>query len=345
MSVNLKFSFGDKDMGRYYVPMDMDICWIACHNLFEDHLFEVTDNIIKKIQSPNQIVVVWGAYARLGTSHNIIQHFENFAESIPNPLVLINGDYSTKQITVKNFVYGEVAYFQHDARGVWERHRIGLPLNRTRKFLMMSTKNYPTRRYLLSQILDKRLDAQGYVSYSCLNDGNISEGNYTRAQIDRVLEVADRINHLLPLPYLDDTLEWSLMPKEFLLNSYINMVTETFFEGGLFISEKPYTAIAHGQMFVMLAAPGALAYLRGQGYQTFGAWWDESYDTITDNYDRLVAVSKTFMDLVQRPIEELATIYTQAKSVIEHNRRHFFAQDTNADFVALLQQARQLKNG
>lgn len=344
MSVKLKFSFGDRDIGGYYVPADMEICWIECNNLFDSTINEFIDLIRTRIQHSEQILVLWGAPARLNLTDHVVQQLDLFAESIVNPMVLVNGDYTPVSVSAKNFIYGRVAYFQHDAQRVWNR-TTALPQQRDRRFLMMGTKNYPTRRYILSRVLDLGLDRQGYVSYSCLNDGIMSEGNYTKAQIDQVLSVADRINHLLPLPTLDSSVDWAHMPKEYLLNSYINMVTETFFEGGLFISEKPYTAIAHGQMFVMLAAPGALAYLRSQGYQTFSTWWDESYDTITDNYERLMAVTETFLDLVQRPTEELDHMYTQARSVVEHNQRHFYAQDTNADFVALLQQARQLKNG
>jgi hypothetical protein len=115
-----------------------------------------------------------------------------------------------------------------------------------------------------------------------------------------------------------------------LLSTYINLITDTFFEGDVFVSEKVYTAIAHGQIFVMLAPAGTLAYLRSQGYRTFGNFIDESYDLISDNYARLQAVADLVINLHN---QDLAKLATDCRDIVLHNYRTFYSKNTNTEFI------------
>jgi hypothetical protein len=281
-----------------------------------------------KINNNHEIVIIWGAPNRLTYYPECVDAIEAFAQSIPNRVVLFDGNYSNK-IQPKNFTYAQISYFEHVARCTWPAADIDT--TRSRSFAMIGTKDYPTRKYLLSRIVQAGADANALISYKQINSSGINLSNYTQTQIDEITSVAEQVNYRLPWPALDSSIEFAQLPREFLLSTYVNVITDTFFEGDVFVSEKVYTAIAHGQIFVMLAPAGTLAYLRSQGYQTFGNFIDESYDSISDNYARLQAVADLVINLHNH--HDLAKLATDCHDIVLHNYRTFYSKNTNTEFV------------
>ena len=74
-------------------------------------------------------------------------------------------------------------------------------------------------------------------------------------------------------------------------------------------------------MFVMIGPPLLLKSLHTKGYKTFGDLWDESYDLIEDDQERLEKSLNIFKEIVEGDVESL---YKQAESVIVYNRNHIF---------------------
>ena len=337
MLANLKlFDPGDYSHSVFYIPNTATLSWNYVssgefyHGGIEQFIARVRDNI----HSPEQIVVLWGAPNRLTLYQECVESINQLVGSIANPVILFNGNYSKKDTTGLHCAYSEYAYFEHVARSTWS-----LPKNingaRSRQFTMMGTKDYPTRKYILSQVVSAGLDSQAYISYKQVNSNGICLGNYSQEEIDDITVVAEQVNHRLPWPALDPSIEFPQLPESVLLNSYINMVTDTFFEGDIFVSEKVYTAIAHGQIFIMLAPAGTLAYLRERGYQTFSDHIDESYDSIENNYQRLQAVTALLLRLADT---DLYKLYKQCESIVQHNYMLFYTRNTQAEFVAEIQQ-------
>ena len=69
-----------------------------------------------------------------------------------------------------------------------------------------------------------------------------------------------------------------------------------------------------------MSGQGTLEKIRSFGFKTFGPWIDESYDTITNNYQRLEAV--------KREIDRISTldtnqIHQELMPILEHNRQVF----------------------
>ncbi len=65
----------------------------------------------------------------------------------------------------------------------------------------------------------------------------------------------------------------------------------------LFLCEKTYKPIACKHPLLMVGTQGNLAYLRGQGFETFPELWNESYDDITDwqkRVDRVIQIVREF---------------------------------------------------
>ena len=72
------------------------------------------------------------------------------------------------------------------------------------------------------------------------------------------------------------------------LLTYVNLVTETNVRASTpMLSEKTFKPIVTGQLFVLIAAKGAVQYLRDIGFDTFDDLIDHSYDNITDHRTRI----------------------------------------------------------
>ena len=103
--------------------------------------------------------------------------------------------------------------------------------------------------------------------------------------------------------------------------SFLHVVSETVWQDRIHFTEKIFKPVVLHQPFVVLQAPGSLEYLRSYGFQTFGNWWDESYDNIQDPNERLRAIA----DIVNWiATQDLYSMRKEMSGVLEHNFRHFY---------------------
>ena len=106
-----------------------------------------------------------------------------------------------------------------------------------------------------------------------------------------------------------------------------NVVTETvFYYDKLHLTEKIFKPIVSKQPFMLLAAPGNLAYLRNYGFKTFDGIIDESYDTITNSDLRIEAVVNQLQWYCNLTPDEKTDIIKQLEPIIEHNFHHFYGE-------------------
>lgn len=121
------------------------------------------------------------------------------------------------------------------------------------------------------------------------------------------------------------------------LNTYFSVITETiFYEYGNYISEKSFKGIAHMHPFVIVGKPGILKYLKSKGFKTFSEFWDESYDEIEDNSDRMEYVYKIIKELIQKSNEEWDKLNEKLLPILEHNRNTLIAihgKDVNKTYI------------
>ena len=106
-----------------------------------------------------------------------------------------------------------------------------------------------------------------------------------------------------------------------------HVVTETvYYDESLHLTEKIFKPIVSKQPFMLLAAPGNLAYLKSYGFKTFDSVIDESYDTIKDNdarIDSVVAQMKWYCNLSQ---EEKSRVIERLAPIVEYNFQHFYGK-------------------
>jgi len=312
-------------------------------DLYDNAIDEFLHSVREQITSNNQVVVFDGVGQPIPIEF-VRDHLNKFCSSVANPVVFCTGLHTRAQPAGEmKFVWSNHLYFEHQSVAAWTERFAITDQPRSRKFLSMGTKDYPERRFLVSNIITNGLLDQGYVSYSQEMISTELGLGYDQQQRDHVIATGKLIEHLLPIPSLDDSTEWTCMPRTFLTDSYVNMVNDTFYNqtngGNTFLSEKVFNAIAHGQMFFMLSPRGTLQYLRDEGYQTFGDYVDESYDSLEENYDRLVAVTNSFIQFMQQPIEQIHKIYVDCLPIIQHNQQRLYNNTYVKDFEACVERA------
>jgi len=110
-------------------------------------------------------------------------------------------------------------------------------------------------------------------------------------------------------------------------SAFWHIVTETvYFFPKLHLTEKIFKPIVSQRPFILVAAPGNLAYLKSYGFQTFDRWIDESYDQETDHYVRIEMITKEIEKLCALSKAELDQMYAEMKEILVYNYNHFYGE-------------------
>ena len=108
----------------------------------------------------------------------------------------------------------------------------------------------------------------------------------------------------------------------------IEVVLETVFDDTKWhLTEKTLRPIACGHPFILVGTPGSLQYLKRYGFQTFGKYIDESYDSIQDPVQRLEAVVKLMQSIANLPDQQKQTLHTQLADICKFNKDRFFSKE------------------
>jgi hypothetical protein len=123
----------------------------------------------------------------------------------------------------------------------------------------------------------------------------------------------------------------------------IEVVLETLFDDSrLHFTEKILRPIALAQPFLLAGSHGGLDYLKSYGFQTFDSVWDESYDNISDPYERLTNIVMTMKAISQWDPETRAKKLQAAQDIADYNKAYFFSESffnlVNSELVQNLQQ-------
>lgn len=106
----------------------------------------------------------------------------------------------------------------------------------------------------------------------------------------------------------------------YLAQGLVYVITETLMQYPYpYITEKTWKAMLVPVSFMLLAAPNSLAWLRDQGFQTFGQWWDESYDCLPRAADRVQAVVDQLCVLSKLDRDELDAMHHAMQPTLQHN--------------------------
>ena len=113
--------------------------------------------------------------------------------------------------------------------------------------------------------------------------------------------------------------------KDWYTDSYINLVTETFFGRNVFLSEKIFKPLSNLQPFIVLGDYGTLTELKRLGFKTFEPFIDESYDLEIESKNRIDKIEIEIEKLKNKSIEEIHEWYYSIKDILIHNQRHMYS--------------------
>ena len=288
----------------------------------------------------NTLIILWHPVEQGDFQSEWMNKLDAIVEQAAYRLVYLTGcshKLNVHEIIPHKFDLQFFPVFDLRSVDVWSYHGGAKPIStyKTKKFMFVNSKDTAHRRYVLGHLLDVLDD--GYVTYRCQEglsntaldfntDRGFSEDFLTHAQ-----SIFDSCLPNIPIKY-DDLTVASGLSRNLFVDSYLNIVAETQFVNlpsefnRSFVTEKTFNAIANNQLFIVVGHANSLDLLKSLGYRTFDKIIDESYDTISNNQDRLNAVIAEIKRFISRPIAEIRQDYLKVLDVLEHNRDLMFSQ-------------------
>ncbi|CAB5214829.1 hypothetical protein UFOVP190_281 [uncultured Caudovirales phage] len=189
------------------------------------------------------------------------------------------------------------------------------------------------RLHLVSNLIEQNLVQHGHVSLQLqdhvhtwqevIKDPEAMLSGQARLHINRIMSTVTE-------PLVIDTVEphGSLSAEvnlDQLTSALWHVVTETvYFLPKLHLTEKIFKPIVARRPFMLVGAPGNLAYLKSYGFKTFDQWIDESYDQEQDHYIRIEKITAEIARLCAMPADDLKQMHQDMQTVLEHNFQHFY---------------------
>lgn len=235
-----------------------------------------------------------------------------------------------------------------DAKYIDQQHPIKnafLSLNRT-----FYKREY--RVALLARLLETDIAGRGHISFHSTQQNiqdELDDPHTVISKRSQALLIKNR-HRLSELPWrlddvpVDGNLSARFGHKEYELwqSSLWHLVNETvFYDPKMHLTEKVFKPIVALRPFILVSAPGNLAYLRSYGFRTFDRWIDETYDQIWDHDQRLDLICKELDRFARMSVSDLRRVYHEMLPVLIYNKQHFFTGFRSAITHELLENFQQ----
>jgi hypothetical protein len=248
----------------------------------------------------------------------------------------------------KDYALLKVYYFFHGFAALdWYRGYYALNYNKSIvkqynydfiSFNRIINNDRSYRIYFVSLLKELGLLEKGLVSFNVTDnlfddwrdevaDPNTKLSEHARQHAETHLVNVDKL--VIDNPTLHGSASADILRSDYNLDvdCFWHIVTETvFYYDKLHLTEKIFKPIVSKQPFMLLAAPGNLAYLKSYGFKTFDSVIDESYDTIQDNDLRTEAVVKQLHWYCNLTPGEKTDIIKQLEPIIDYNFHHFYGE-------------------
>jgi hypothetical protein len=273
--------------------------------------------------------------------------------------ILVTSEYSTEvAYFAKDNSYQLMYYFFHGF-AVLDRYRSFYALNYNKKVTQTYTYDYITfnrlvsndrsyRCYFVSQLSAEMLLEHGQVSFGLATEQAGWQEEITDPNTKLSTRAVEHIQlHLPSTPLIIDN-EHVLGSASADIprctnDSFWHIVTETvFYYDKLHLTEKIFKPIVMKQPFMLLAAPGNLAYLKLYGFKTFEGIIDESYDGIQDPDQRIEAVVQQLAWYCSLSAEEKQRVIEAIAPIVEYNFHHFYGEFRHIITKELLDNTKQV---
>lgn len=132
-----------------------------------------------------------------------------------------------------------------------------------------------------------------------------------------------RIDHIEDDFIPNNSFHISAIPEN--MESFMHVVTETCYWGRKkHLTEKIFKPIVMRQPFILVGCAHNLEYLKSYGFKTFDRWWDESYDNIEDDIERMHAIGLLLADICKNDLSQLTEILHDMEEVLNYNYNWFY---------------------
>ena len=200
-----------------------------------------------------------------------------------------------------------------------------------KKFVCAMSRNSLERRKIWEYIeSEPSMKENTYYSFNFRENGS-----YTNPEIDKTLPHLSLERYDIEPNEVQRTQFAGFQVSN---KSIINILCETTFHRfnidneeypSLFFTEKTFRPLAMCQPFIYVSSYGMLKKLKSYGFKTFDKWWDESYDEIENDNQRLEAIIELISNLNKKSLEELSEMYLDMISVLKHNYNNLFKLEEN----------------
>jgi len=205
--------------------------------------------------------------------------------------------------------------------------------NRSQEFLCLNRIHKSWRAAVMADLTSMGILDNSVWSYCNVNTNDDQENPL---QIDLIPQLRYRTQRFLDQsPYHADEFtddqrnDHSQFVSELYQKTFCNIVTESQLDvdqsGGVFLTEKTFKPIKHGQMFFIVGAAGSLAELRRMGYRVFDHVLDNSYDLIEDTTQRWLSLRDAIRQAHNQGIKSL---YKRCLDDLALNQQLFLSAPT-----------------
>ena len=316
------------------------------------HIHDIS--IFTRKQIPDRKIFLFDQEPVIST---LLQPYFNFFLKTPIPAIFGTSEKSdTVNAICDLYNFQSLYYFFHGFAALdWYRGHYALNYNKSIvkqynydfiSFNRIINNDRSYRIYFVSLLKEKNLLPHGQVSFNVTDnlfddwqdetaDSNTKLSEKARQHAERHLVNVDKlIIDQAELPgsasaniprTIDSWMPAERKPKD--IDAFWHIVTETvFYYDKLHLTEKIFKPIVSKQPFMLLAAPGNLAYLKSYGFKTFDSVIDESYDNIQDNDLRTEAVISQLHRYCNLTPDEKTDVIKQLEPIIQHNFDHFYGE-------------------
>jgi hypothetical protein len=277
---------------------------------------------------------------------NVFMHAGPFSEiekfqSRNTKIIMASSEHSALKdsLTENRYVHNWYYFFHGFAALDWYRDYKYFPKSKFQfdkvfmslNHLMTTDRSY--RLNLVANYMQECIMDKGIVSLP-LRDKNRTIKDEVFAQDSKLSKAAKRLvfDYLVPLekPFIADT-EYpegymsATTDFDFQRKAFWHVVAETvFYHKKLHLTEKIFKPIIARRPFLLVAAPGNLAYLKSYGFKTFYKWVDESYDNEQDDDKRIQMVVAQLKKLCALNKDDLYEMQQEMDDILDYNFNHFY---------------------
>lgn len=318
-----------------------------------EQAFDAVYSGIKKAEiRPDKVIFVSSAI-NLNEIHE--SYLENNPQSIKIKTALNPWAFLGKSRELARILEGSDYSFKGKKSTYIKTEDIDFESTRKVKFNLLNRRLRPHRLVLLSLLESEKLIENNYVSYdldlsyhgkdrnfyevvtqekTIQNKHLLSNRKYLGSCLKGYRRLNKRYKKTLDFDDINSVWGFGYESPWIYTESYFTVVSETlFYERGVYMSEKTFKPIAHCHPFVIVSKEGTLKYLKELGFKSFDDLWDESYDLIEDDSDRIIAVFELIKKLSSKSDEEWLDIYKKIKDRLIYNRNHLLSITKDEDYT------------